>query len=56
MFATDIVPLTSIYVSLQSHKLDFNIEVLNLFSLPVLYVPRDSSFISNQFFALNLVS
>ena len=31
VFATDIVPLTSIYASLDSHKLDFNIVVLNLF-------------------------
>ena len=29
VFQTDIVPLTSIYTSLQSHKLDFNIQVLN---------------------------
>ena len=30
MFGTVIVHLTSIYTSLQSHKLDLNIEVLNL--------------------------
>ena len=27
---TDIFPLTSIYASLQSHKLDLNVDVLNL--------------------------
>ena len=53
--AIDIVPLTSIYVSLESHKLDLNIEDLNLIYLLVLYVPRESSFISTQFFVLNLV-
>ena len=30
VFVTIIVPLTSIKASLQSHKLDLNIEVLNL--------------------------
>ena len=46
---------TSVYASLQSHQVDFNIEVLNLTWLLVLYVPRASSFISTQFFVLNLV-
>ena len=27
---TDIFPLTSLYASLQSHKLDLNVDVLNL--------------------------
>ena len=27
---TDIFPLTSVYASLQSHKLDLNVDVLNL--------------------------
>ena len=49
-----IVPLISIYESAQSHKLDFSIVVLNLISLLVLYSPLASSFISTQFFALNL--
>ena len=43
---TVIVPLTRIYASLQSHKLDFRIVVLNLIWLLTLYVPLDSSFIS----------
>ena len=30
VFWTVIVPLKSIYASLQSHKLDLNIEILNL--------------------------
>ena len=30
VFTTVIDPLTSIYASLQSHKLDLNIEILNL--------------------------
>ena len=30
MLITTIVPLASIYALLQSHKLDFNIKVLNL--------------------------
>ena len=45
-----------IYASLQSHNPDFNIEVLNLIWLLVLYVPCVPSFISTQFFVLNLVS
>ena len=36
-------------------KLVFNIEVLNLNWLLVLYVPRASSFISIQFFVLSLI-
>ena len=40
-----IVPLTSMYASAKSHKLDLSIAVLNLISLPV-YVLLDSSFIS----------
>ena len=36
-----VLPLTSIYASLQSHKLDFSIAVLNLMSLLVLYTPLD---------------
>ena len=42
-----IYPLTSMYESLQSHKLDFYIEVLYLGWLLALYVPT-------QFFVLNL--
>ena len=49
-----IVLLTSIYASLESYKLDFNIVVLNLISLLILYIPLDSSFISMQFLVLNL--
>ena len=37
-FGNVIVPLTAIYASLKSDKLDFNIEVLNLIWLLVLYV------------------
>ena len=48
-----ILPLTSMHASAQSHKLDLSIEVLNVISLLV-YVPLDSSFISTQFFVLNL--
>ena len=40
------VPLTIIYSSLSSHKLDFSFEVLNLIWLSLLYVPRASLFIS----------
>ena len=50
-----IIPPTSMYTSLKSHKLHLNIEVLNSVWLLVLYVPREPSFISTQFFALNLV-
>ena len=39
-----IVPLTNMYASLELHKSDFNIIVLNLTWLPVLYTPYDSSF------------
>ena len=38
-------PLTSIYGSLQSHKLDLRINVLNLTCLLGEYVPLASSFI-----------
>ena len=51
-----MVPLISIYASLKSHKLDFNIWDLNLILLLALYVPLESSFISIQFFVLNLDS
>ena len=47
------VPLTSMYESAQSHKLDFSIEVL-IWILLLVYVPLDSSFISTYFFVLNL--
>ena len=48
-----IVLLTSMYASLQSHKLDFKIVALNL--TLVLLVPHpSSSFTSTQFFVLNL--
>ena len=40
-FVTIIFPLTTIYASLQSHKSDLNIDVLNLICLLVLYVPLD---------------
>ena len=50
-----IVPLTSIYASLQWYKLYFSIEVLNLVWLLVLYVLHVSSFTSTQFFVLHLV-
>ena len=48
--ATDIVPLTTIYASLKSHKLDFNIEILNSILLSLLNVPHVLSFISTHFF------
>ena len=51
---TFIIPLKYIYAPLQSHKFDFIIEGLNLIWLLALYVPRDSSFISAEFLALNL--
>ena len=51
---TDIFPLTSIYASLQSHKLDLSIAVLNLICLLREYGPLMSSFISTRFLALNL--
>ena len=47
---TDIFLLTSIYASLQSHKLDLSIAVLNLICLLGEYAPLMSSFISMQFF------
>ena len=49
-----ILPLTSMYASLWSHKLDFNIMVLNLMSLLVLYTPLDLSLVSIQFLVQNL--
>ena len=51
---TVIFPVTSIYASLQSHKLDLSIDVLNLICLLGEYVPLASSFISTQFLVLNL--
>ena len=42
------------YASLKSCKCDLNIKVLNRMSPLALYVSRDSSFISTQFFVLNL--
>ena len=51
---TDTFPLASIYASLQSHKLDLSIDALKLICLLTEYVPLDSSFISTQFFVLNL--
>ena len=55
LFWTDIVPLTSRYPSLQSHKPDLKIEVLNLIWLLVLHVPLASSLISTQLFVPNSV-
>ena len=49
-----IFPLTSTYASLSSHKLDLSIDVLNLICLLGEYSPLMSSFISTQFFVLNL--
>ena len=51
---TEIFPLTSIYASLLSHKLDFSFVVLNLIYLLGEYAPLISSFISTQFLILNL--
>ena len=51
---TDISPVTSRYVSQQSHKLDLRIDILNLICLLTAYVPLDSSIFSTQFFVLNL--
>ena len=51
---TVIFPLTSIDSSLQSHNVDFRIVVLSLIWLLTLYDPLYSSFISTQFFVLNL--
>ena len=53
VLTTVIVPSTSMYASLQSQKLELNIAVSNLIWLLVFWVPHDS-FISNQFFVLNL--
>ena len=39
LLSTVVVPLTSMYASLWSHKLQFNNEVLNLIWLAVLCVP-----------------
>ena len=50
----DIVLLKSIFASLKSHKLNFNIAVFHLIWISVLHVSREPSFISTQFFALNL--
>ena len=44
-----VVPLTSMYVSLQSHKLDFNVEVSNLIRLLVLYVQLSHHVFLNNF-------
>ena len=44
-----VVPLTSMSASLESHKIDFKIEVLNSILLLKLYVPRKASFISMKF-------
>ena len=54
VLSTIIVPLTRMYASLYSHKLDFSVAVLNLICLLALYVPSESSFISAQFFVLTL--
>ena len=51
---TDIFPLTSIYASLQSHKLDLSIAVLNLICLLGEYAPPMSSFVSTKFLVVNL--
>ena len=55
MFETVIAPLTSMYASLKLHKLDFNIEVLNLFWLLLLYVLCVPSIIFTHFFILNWI-
>ena len=49
-----IVPLTTIYASISSHRRDLNIEVLNLICLYSFNVPRGSSLISTKHFLLNL--
>ena len=51
---TDIFPITSIYASLQSHKLDLSIAVLNLIYLLGEYAPLMLSFISTRFLVLYL--
>ena len=45
MFMIITVPLTHMYASLWSHKLDLMIRVLNLMSLFAPYVTRYSSFV-----------
>ena len=55
MFETVIATLTSMYASLKLHKLDFNIEVLNLFWLLLLYVLCVPSIIFTHFFILNWI-
>ena len=52
VFGTAIAPLTSMYASLYSHKLDLIMDVLNLMFL-LSYLPFDSSFISTQFLVLS---
>ena len=51
VFVTVIVLLTSIIILLKSHKIDLNIEVLNVISSSLLYVSRGSTFILTQFFS-----
>ena len=48
------VPFRSLYASLLSQRLNFNIVVIDLIWLLVLHVSRATSFISTQFFVLNL--
>ena len=55
VFGTVIVALTCVYVSLESHKFDYIIEVSIQMSLPAVCVPGDSSFISIEFLVLKLV-
>ena len=50
VFETVIVSLTCMYAYLKSHKYDNSIEVVDLISLLVINVLRESSFISIQFF------
>ena len=55
VFTTVIVPLTSMYASPESHKLDFNIEVLNLiwhlcYTLRVIYCLPDLLFFDIPFY------
>ena len=52
--STVIVHLTSMCASVLLHKLDFRIIVLNFIGFLALYVSPESSFISIQFFVLNL--
>ena len=51
---TDVFPLAIIYASLCSHKLELSTEVLKLICQLTGHVPSDLSFISTQFFFLNL--